>query len=54
MIISTIDHNNIKFKVVSLNVRGIHTFEKRKANFNWFIKQNADMCFSYKKLIAQR
>ena len=22
------DHNNIKFKVVSLNVRGIRTFEK--------------------------
>ena len=33
------DHNNIKFKVVSLNVRGIRTFEKRKAIFNWFIKQ---------------
>ena len=45
MIISTIDHNKIKFKVVSLNVRGIRTFEKRKAIFNWFIKQNADMCF---------
>ena len=45
MIISTTDHNNIKFKVVSLNVRGIRTFEKRKAIFNWFIKQNADMSF---------
>ena len=39
------DHNNIKFKVVCLNVRGIRTFEKRKAIFNWFMKQNADVCF---------
>ena len=37
MIISTMDHNNIKFKVVSLNVRGIRTFEKRKAIFNCVI-----------------
>lgn len=39
------DHNNFKFKVASLNVRGIRTFEKRKAIFNWFLKQNADLCF---------
>ena len=44
MIIFTMDQNNIKFKVVSLNVR-IRTFEKRKAIFNWFMKQNADLCF---------
>ena len=45
MIIYTMDHNNIKFKLVSLNVRGIRTFEKRKASSNWFMKQNADLCF---------
>ena len=31
------DHNNFKFKS--------RTFEKRKAIFNWFLKQNADLCF---------
>ena len=39
------DRNNLKFKVISLNIRGIRTFEKRKPIFNWLIKQNADMCF---------
>ena len=39
------DHNDIIVKVVSLNIHGIHTFEKRKAIFNWFMKQNADLCF---------
>ena len=39
------DRNNLEFKVISLNVRGIRTFEKRKSIFNWLIKQSADMCF---------
>ena len=40
------DRNHLKFKVISLNVRGIRTFEKRKSIFlNWLIKQNADICF---------
>jgi len=39
------DHNNFKFKVLSPKVRGTRTFEKRKAIFNWFLKQNADLCF---------
>ena len=39
------DRNNLKFKTVSLNVRGIRTFEKRKSIFNWLIKQNSDICF---------
>ena len=34
-------HNNLKFKTISLNVRGISTFEKRKSIFNWLIKQNS-------------
>ena len=38
-------HNNLKFKAISLNVRGIRAFQKRKAIFNWLIKQNADICF---------
>ena len=34
-----------KFKTLSLNVRVIHTFEKRKSIFNWLTKQNSDICF---------
>lgn len=37
--------NNLKFKTLSLNVRGIRTFEKRKSIFNWLTKQNSDICF---------
>lgn len=39
------DHDNLKLKAISLNVRGIRTFEKRKYVFNWLIKQNPDICF---------
>ena len=39
------DHNNLKFKAISLNVRGIRAFEKRRSIFNWLIKQNANICF---------
>ena len=36
---------SIAFKLVSLNARGIRTFEKRKAIFAWLMKQQADICF---------
>ena len=39
------DSNNLKLKTLSLNVRGIRTFEKRKSIFNWLTKQNSDICF---------
>ena len=39
------DRSKLKFKTISLNVRGIRTFEKRKSIFNWIIKQNSDICF---------
>ena len=35
---------NINFKPVSLNVRGIRSFEKRKAVFKWLHKSQADIC----------
>ena len=38
-------NNQPKFKNISLNDRGISTFEKRKSNFNWIFKQNSDICF---------
>ena len=33
------DCNNLKFKTLSLNVRGIRAFEKR---FNWLTKQSTE------------
>ena len=36
---------NVAFKLVSLNARGIRSFEKRKAVFGWLVKQHADICF---------
>ena len=39
------DRNNLKFKAISLNVRGIRAFEKRKSILNWLINQSADISF---------
>ena len=39
------DRINVQFKMLSLNVRGVRTLEKRKAIFNWLEKQKADICF---------
>ena len=36
---------NVNFKLLSLNARGIRTFEKRKAIFSWLSKSGADICF---------
>lgn len=36
---------NINFKLLSLNARGIRSFEKWKALFGWLMKINADICF---------
>ena len=41
----SMDSNNLKFKALSLNVRGIRTFDKRKSVFNWITKQNSDIYF---------
>ena len=37
--------NNLQSKLLSLNFRGIRTFEKRKCIFNWLGKQNAGFYF---------
>ena len=37
--------NNINFKLISLNARGIRSFEKRKTIFNWLCKSGAHICF---------
>ena len=35
----------VAFKLVSVNVRGIRSLEKRKSIFAWLVKQQADICF---------
>ena len=37
--------NNINFKLLSLNARGIRSFDKRKTVFNWLCKSGADILF---------
>ena len=37
--------NNINFKLLSLNARGIRSFKKRKALFKWLMKDKSDICF---------
>ena len=37
--------NNVSFKLLSLNARGIRSFDKRKTTFNWLCKSGADICF---------
>ena len=38
-------HQNINFKLLSLNARGIRSFDRRKSMFNWLLKSSADICF---------
>ena len=35
----------VAFKLVSVNIRGIRSLEKRKSIFAWLVKQQADICF---------
>ena len=37
--------DNVNFKLISPNARGIRDFAKRKAIFRWIKKQNADIVF---------
>ena len=37
--------DNVDFKLISLNVRGIRDLSKRKAIFSWIRKQKADITF---------
>ena len=38
-------------KIVSLNVRGVSNFKKRRTIFTWCRKKNADVIFFYRKRI---
>ena len=37
--------SNADFSLLSLNARGIRTFEKQKAIFSWRLNSGADICF---------
>ena len=39
---------NINFNLLSLNACGLHTFDRRKAFFNWLAKSSVDICFLHK------
>ena len=39
------DRNNLNFKGISLNVRGIRAFEKIKSILNWLINQSTGISF---------
>ena len=45
LISSDMGHQNINFKLLSLNARGIRSSDKRKSMFNWLLKSSADICF---------
>ena len=48
---------NLNFKLLSLNVRGIRSIEKRKAIFNLLIKSKSDIIFlqeTYSTLEVER
>ena len=36
---------NINFNLLSLNARGLRTFDRRKSFFNWLARSSADICF---------
>ena len=36
---------NISFELLSLNARGVRSFDRRKSIFNWLFKSFADICF---------
>ena len=35
--------HNLNFKMLSLNVRGIWSFDKRKTMFNWLVNEKSDI-----------
>ena len=37
--------SNLAFKLISLNARGIRSFDERKAVFGWLLEQKVDLCF---------
>ena len=39
------ERQNINFKLLSLNARGIRSFDRRKSFLNWLFKSSADICF---------
>ena len=40
---------NLNFQILSLNVRGIRSFDKRKALFHWLAKEKSNIIFNFCK-----
>ena len=47
-------HGATKHKLLSLNVRGIRSFGRKKSNFNWLLNSSADIYVSLRKRIASK
>lgn len=45
VVLFMIEKRNIDIKILSLNVRAIRSFDKRKAIFNWITKKKSDIIF---------
>ena len=45
---------NLNFKILSLNVRGIRSFDKRKALFHWLSKEKSNIIFLQETYSTQK
>ena len=49
-----VGRSNVDFSLLSLNARGIRTFEKPKAIFSWLFNSGADICFLQEKTVERK
>ena len=45
---------NLNFRLLSLNVRGIRSIEKRKAIFNWLVRGKSDIIFLQRRTALRK
>ena len=45
---------NLNFRLLSLNVRGIRSIEKRKAIFNWLVRSKSDIIFLQRRTALRK
>ena len=49
-----VGRSNVDFSLLSLNARGIRTFEKPKAILSWLFNSGADICFLQEKTVERK
>ncbi|RMX57605.1 hypothetical protein pdam_00015745 [Pocillopora damicornis] len=49
-----VGRTDIEFSLLSLNARGIRTFEKRKAIFSWLLNSGANICFLQEPTVLKK